>query len=715
MRIHTIHIMSFGGLKNREFNPGEGVNVYYGENETGKTSVAMFVKFMLYGLRTKNDASDGLSELKHFVNRETGQAAGWMTVETDDGESWRLERALIVTKEGTVKERVRMINTRTDETIAGRNPGEYFFGLPEQEYTDSCFVMQNARLRPDAVSGHAVHDVELGKTIDILRGSGTASEIDMLKQKRASILETQAVSANEPSPELDSLMSSLDGINARIKELESDQAEYDELYDALNTINTSRRFELAEKIRGELDDLNGQMDELKNLPYDEHFPETLMAAEQDIRAYEKESSSYNEWKVNYAVKAPSQESLPDPVQVIEETEHIASSFKTKAVFSAILFILGLVGLIAAFFMYSINMDTYFFPLIFTLAAVIAAVLLLASAIRTRNRLKDKLNEWDVESLEELEQAVDDRIVELEYERETAKEDARRNSLLNSAQLRYGAAIAQLDGILKAAGFASVPEDAYQKINHLKKGYHDYTVRYKELEEEIARQGERLGLLEEQLGGVDGYTAATEAEAVRETESGQTAASLDSDGVRELKKKKDFTDNALRAAIGRRNTLTEKIAELRRTGSRETEAAIAEIDSRIAELSGKRDGAAQKETGISPSLAARTVGLVKNIAGSGETEQIGQFLDGRLQLGYLSRGTADLTWLALRLALADERFEQEKAVAVMDESFAHIDGKRAGAILTGLPSGQYLIFTCRQEEAAAARNAGIPVTVLHRPA
>ena len=704
MRIHTIHILSFGGLREREFTPGDGVNVYYGENETGKTSVAMFVKFMLYGLNPKPDTADGLSERIHFVNRETGQAAGWMTVETADGVIWRIERALIVTKEGTAKERVRIVNTKTSDVINGQNPGEYFFGLPEEDYTATCFVAQNVRLKPGTQSGTG-----LARAIETLNGNDAADEIETLEKRRAALVEAQTAPRADAA-EIESLTASLDGINARIRELEADQAEYDELYDALCTINVPRRFEVAEKTRAELDELNRQMAELKALPFETHFDETVGDAERDLHAYEEEKAAYDEWKSTYVEPAESVGEIPDANEVIEETEHMASSFKAKTTFGVILFILGLTGLIAAFVMYSFNMDMYIFPLIGTLIAVTVGVILFIAGIRTRDRLKDRLREWNAESLDEFEWAVEEKIDEMERARDTQKESARRNGLLNSARLRADSAVAQLGGLLKTIGLDADDEDPYGEIETLRAAKADYIRERDELDGMIAKQQEKLALLEEQLGDTDSRTAASEADAVRETKSGQTAASLNTDGVRELKKKKDFTDSALRAAIGRRNTLTEKIAACRLTVDPDSAAAeIARIDERIAALRTQQNG--RCDAGLSEKAAA----LVKSVVGAEEVGLIDGYLRGEQPTGYLSRGTADMTCLALRMALADEKFKAERPIAVMDESFAHIDGKRTGSMLTKLPDGQYLIFTCRQEEATAAKNAGIPVTVLRRAA
>ncbi|MGN1082941.1 MAG: ATP-binding protein, partial [Candidatus Avispirillum sp.] len=50
MYIKKIHIDSFGPLRDKELELCDGLNIIEGENESGKSTVAMFIKFMLYGL-----------------------------------------------------------------------------------------------------------------------------------------------------------------------------------------------------------------------------------------------------------------------------------------------------------------------------------------------------------------------------------------------------------------------------------------------------------------------------------------------------------------------------------------------------------------------------------------------------------------------------------------------------------------------------------------
>ena len=53
MIIIELNVVEFGGLKNKKIPLGEGLNVIFGSNESGKSTVMLFIKFMLYGLGAK--------------------------------------------------------------------------------------------------------------------------------------------------------------------------------------------------------------------------------------------------------------------------------------------------------------------------------------------------------------------------------------------------------------------------------------------------------------------------------------------------------------------------------------------------------------------------------------------------------------------------------------------------------------------------------------
>ena len=49
MKIIEINIKCFGRLKDFALKPGDGVNIIYGKNESGKSTVMAFIKAMFYG------------------------------------------------------------------------------------------------------------------------------------------------------------------------------------------------------------------------------------------------------------------------------------------------------------------------------------------------------------------------------------------------------------------------------------------------------------------------------------------------------------------------------------------------------------------------------------------------------------------------------------------------------------------------------------------
>ena len=90
MYIKHLKIDSFGTLRDREIELSDGLNIIEGANESGKSALAMFIKFMLYGLSGKATGGE-LSERRRYVNWDTGCAAGTMTVSGAEGE-FRIER-----------------------------------------------------------------------------------------------------------------------------------------------------------------------------------------------------------------------------------------------------------------------------------------------------------------------------------------------------------------------------------------------------------------------------------------------------------------------------------------------------------------------------------------------------------------------------------------------------------------------------------------------
>ena len=57
MLIKKVHVQGFGALENASFSFGPGVNLIYGPNEAGKSTLQYFIYGLLYGLRKKTSST----------------------------------------------------------------------------------------------------------------------------------------------------------------------------------------------------------------------------------------------------------------------------------------------------------------------------------------------------------------------------------------------------------------------------------------------------------------------------------------------------------------------------------------------------------------------------------------------------------------------------------------------------------------------------------
>ena len=90
MLIKKITIRNFGKINNRTFEFSEGINVIYGENESGKTTLHNFIKSMLYGIPRGRGKSAAYRAYEPWEN--PGEYGGTIWFESK-GMSWRLTRS----------------------------------------------------------------------------------------------------------------------------------------------------------------------------------------------------------------------------------------------------------------------------------------------------------------------------------------------------------------------------------------------------------------------------------------------------------------------------------------------------------------------------------------------------------------------------------------------------------------------------------------------
>ena len=144
MIIHRIHIKSFGAIENTTMDFSDSINVIEGPNESGKSTIAAFIKYMLYGF-VGEDGKDALSEREKRVSWRTGRAEGSMTV-TAAGKQYLITRSTVRTENFprvAYKEECSITDMETGSPVFGKVPaGQRFFGVWSDLFDNTAFIGQ---------------------------------------------------------------------------------------------------------------------------------------------------------------------------------------------------------------------------------------------------------------------------------------------------------------------------------------------------------------------------------------------------------------------------------------------------------------------------------------------------------------------------------------------------------------------------------------------
>lgn len=758
MKLKLLHIISFGGLTNYEIRLDDGVNVLCGANESGKSSAAMFIKFVFYGLSAKSQKNGEPSERTRYINRLTGQAAGYIILETDEGREYRLERAILTSDDAPARERVRIIDRVSGESFTGKDPGEYFFGVSEEVFVNTCFVGQNALIRPDIGSvGTAVENllssadesIDIKKAIrtidsvrrEICHKNGGGGELGELREKRAA-LEEEVRRSSGTSATVLRLSGSLKDIERRIGELTEDKRRCDGIFAALDKVMLKRRIDNAESIERNIAALKDTLSELDESPLGGSFAADVDEVERDVRTAVEACSTYGNVTSEVSNVAddgrdPIPDVFPDMTpsdeyegedtaysEVTEEAQRLEKRAHDQFTAAMSLFIAGLFGFGLTLLLYWFNTQMYILPLLVTLVFVTLGGVFMIKNTKNSARLSTLLSDHNASSIDEL---IERTEVERAEDVPSSDESELSPSALLAAQAErhFTEAIARVDELCAAAG-VEPSEDVFETLEQLRSTAADIRADRETMTEKLANLCGKLEVLNEQLADVDRVNAEYEyLEAVKQP-FGQTAASLTADGIKKLIRERDYTNGALRSAELRRTELKSQIEALGRPAHTPDEAASAldALDRRIEELSLRHDACELAKEALTQAGEKLRSDLIPRIAKSASVLFSGATggthetvtLDKSLRAGcstetdvlegeHLSRGTSDLVYLSLRLALAEEIFRGEAPFMVFDESFAHIDIKRVEAAISLMLDGQYLILTCRREEALCAERCG----------
>ena len=136
--INKIEINSFGKLKNTVITPQTGINILSAPNESGKTTLAAFIKFAFYGFAGSRKQSLTDNERELYTPWDGQVCEGSVTFSVDE-KKYILHRR----QAPSGKETCEVINRLTgNPEFIGMVPGEAIFGVSEEIFARTLFFKQ---------------------------------------------------------------------------------------------------------------------------------------------------------------------------------------------------------------------------------------------------------------------------------------------------------------------------------------------------------------------------------------------------------------------------------------------------------------------------------------------------------------------------------------------------------------------------------------------
>lgn len=145
MVIKELNLISFGKFTNKVISFENGINLLYGENESGKSTIMSFVQFMFYGSTTKKSNIAENLKLK-YTPWDSEIIEGELTYSLDGTE-------YIIHRKAGKRSTVDVLNKNTGESLGSdisKNIGVHLFGLSEDAFVKTLFISQsNTSTGPD--------------------------------------------------------------------------------------------------------------------------------------------------------------------------------------------------------------------------------------------------------------------------------------------------------------------------------------------------------------------------------------------------------------------------------------------------------------------------------------------------------------------------------------------------------------------------------------
>ncbi len=756
MIIESIKINHFGNLSGLSCELGERMTVVSGPNESGKSTFAAFIRYMLYGFGSHAAPGD-MTEREKRIAFGSHEAGGEMVIRLQSGQRYRLLRSTTAIPQGGrigYREFSQIVDLTTDTPCPIRAfPGEAFLEVPETVFMNTAFVSQ--------ISDSRINEGEMTQAMENLLFSGdekvsTQRALRSLREAKSSLLHPGGVGGA-----IYELTSQADGLRLRLAQSMRMNAQILRSEKELHRLQDKTQKADAERIRLEEIDHNyhnylkicsyDRLHEAENvlsrhtdalsalrqanrngdfLPNEEYL--TSLAAAERVCEIARQNYLRSAEKVHQkkaeAVITPEAEALLLKTEEAGGADLLEKRYYEKHKQQTQLRVISLVLLFLAVALLTVGI---IFLRPFSLTPVSAllgvGVLLLGGAslacFRTRQRILKRIRalctDFDAASGGDLLcklRSVANTRARLEEKKGSIRQAEENFDISKQNFLQCKSELAALTAKWNKSPLPGSADEVIRKLSH-------------EVREFLAEEKRLSDLCAEARGKVLALRGELKGEneiAIRAMVSPEKREAMQKINYKVIEEGLHYYRQNCESLRRQHNKLSKELEEYRRGAESPAELRmqLSDVEDRVAVLRRKlraytlsidaiENASDRLRAEIAPRLSRYirsvmdkvTDGRYSDVSVTNRLLMSYREEDAQRALGYMSDGTRDLAYMALRMALLDLLYD-EKPPICFDESFAHLDNRRTRSALSALgwmaDSGiQSILFTCHERTAKLA--------------
>ncbi len=200
--IVKLNLVKFGKFRDFEIEVKNGLNVIFGVNEAGKSTINFFIKAMLYGMSSRKKAGESIKERERAIPWDEKCAEGILTVKLGK-QIIEIRRTFGKTAKGDKTEVCDGVTGERIEDIKEETIGEWLFRISQTVFEKTLWVEQGSVYMggseeelvkkiinlssggdENASAGEAIKKLtEMRKEIKAKTKNSTAEKLDILEQR----------------------------------------------------------------------------------------------------------------------------------------------------------------------------------------------------------------------------------------------------------------------------------------------------------------------------------------------------------------------------------------------------------------------------------------------------------------------------------------------------------------------------------------------------